>query len=120
MVFVLFGVTLIIFSMIHLVPGDPAFLILGERATDQKAADLRHQLGLDQPLPLQYWHFISGIVRGNFGTSLLYRQSVNSLVFRRVPVSLFLAMYAMTLSALITVPVALWAATHKNRLSDQI
>lgn len=120
MIFVLFGVTLIIFSMIHLVPGDPAFLILGERATDQKAAELRHQLGLDQSLPLQYWHFISGIARGDFGTSLLYRQSVNSLVFRRVPVSLFLAAYAMVLSALITVPVSIWAATHRNKFSDHL
>ena len=120
MIFVLFGVTLIIFSMIHLVPGDPAFLILGERATDQKAADLRHQLGLDQSLPLQYWHFISGIGHGNFGMSLLYRQPVNGLIFRRVPVSVFLAAYAMVLSAIITVPISLWAATHRNKLSDHL
>jgi peptide/nickel transport system permease protein len=120
MIFVLFGVTLIIFSMIHLVPGDPAFLILGERATDQKAADLRHQLGLDQSLPLQYWHFISGIFHGNFGMSLLYKQPVNSLVFRRVPVSIFLAAYAMVMSAIITVPIGLWAATHRNKLSDHL
>lgn len=120
MVFVLFGVTLIIFSMIHLVPGDPAFLILGDRATEAKAAELRHQLGLDQSLPVQYWHFISGIGHGNFGMSLLYRQPVNSLVFRRVPVSLFLAGYAMLLTAIITVPVGLWAATHRNRLSDHL
>ena len=65
----------------------------------QKAAELRHQLGLDQSLPLQYWHFISGIAHGNFGMSLLYRQPVNSLVFRRIPVSLFLAAYAMVLDA---------------------
>jgi peptide/nickel transport system permease protein len=120
MIFVLFGVTLIIFSMIHLVPGDPAFLILGERATDQKAAELRHQLGLDQSLPLQYWHFISGIFHGNFGMSLLYKQPVNSLVFRRVPVSIFLAAYAMVMSAIITVPIGLWAATHRNKLSDHL
>ncbi|MHB8646096.1 MAG: ABC transporter permease [Thermomicrobiales bacterium] len=120
MIFVLFGVTLIIFSMIHLVPGDPAFLLLGERATDQKAADLRHQLGLDQSLPTQYWHFISGIAHGNFGNSLLYRQPVNSLVFRRIPVTLFLAGYAMVLSAIITVPISIWAATHKNKLSDHL
>ena len=120
MVFVLFGVTLIIFSMIHLVPGDPAFLLLGERATDAKAAELRHQLGLDQSLPTQYWHFISGIFHGNFGDSLLYRQPVNSLVFRRIPVTLFLAAYAMVLSAIITVPVALWAATHRNKISDHL
>jgi peptide/nickel transport system permease protein len=120
MIFVLFGVTLIIFAMIHLVPGDPAFLILGERATDQKAAELRHQLGLDQSLPLQYWHFISGIFHGNFGMSLLYKQPVNSLVFRRVPVSIFLAAYAMVMSAIITVPIGLWAATHRNKLSDHL
>jgi peptide/nickel transport system permease protein len=120
MIFVLFGVTLIIFSMIHLVPGDPAFLILGDRATEAKATELRHQLGLDQSLPLQYWHFISGIAHGNFGMSLLYRQPVNSLVFRRIPISLFLAAYAMVLSAIITVPVGLWAATHKNKLSDHL
>ena len=120
MIFVLFGVTLIIFSMIHLVPGDPAFLLLGERATDQKAAELRHQLGLDQSLPTQYWHFISGIFHGNFGNSLLYRQPVNTLVFRRIPVTLFLAAYAMVLSAIITVPVSLWAATHKNKFSDHV
>jgi peptide/nickel transport system permease protein len=120
MIFVLFGVTLIIFSMIHLVPGDPAFLILGERATDQKAADLRHQLGLDQSLPLQYWHFISGIFHGNFGMSLLYKQAGNSFVFRRVPVSIFLAAYAMVMSAIITVPIGLWAATHRNKLSDHL
>jgi peptide/nickel transport system permease protein len=113
-------VTLIIFGMIHLVPGDPAFLILGDRATEAKATELRHQLGLDQSLPLQYWHFISGIAHGNFGMSLLYRQPVNSLVFRRIPISLFLAAYAMVLSAIITVPVGLWAATHKNKLSDHL
>jgi len=110
---VLFGVTLIIFSMIHLVPGDPAFLILGERATDQKAADLRHQLGLDQSLPMQYWHFISGIAHGNFGNSLLYRQPVNSLVFRRIPVTLFLAVLATILEG-----AGGWAAHSLALLSD--
>jgi peptide/nickel transport system permease protein len=120
MIFVLFGVTLIIFSMIHLVPGDPAFMLLGEHATNQQATALRHQLGLDQPLPLQYWHFISGIFRGNFGTSILYQQPVNHLVFRALPVSLFLAVYAMTMSAIVTLPVGLWAATHKNKLSDHL
>jgi peptide/nickel transport system permease protein len=120
MVFVLFGVTLIIFGMIHLVPGDPAFLILGDRATEAKATELRHQLGLDQSLPLQYWHFISGVFHGNFGMSLLYRQPVNSLVFRRVPVTFFLTGYAMVLTAIITLQISLWAATHRNKLSDHL
>lgn len=120
MVFVLFGVTVLIFGLIHLIPGDPAFLLLGERATEAKAAELRTQLGLDQPLPVQYWKFISGIPRGSFGMSLLYRQPVGDLVFRRIPVSVFVAVYAMLLAALITVPVSIYAATHRNKLGDQI
>lgn len=120
MVFVLFGVTLIIFGMIHLIPGDPAFLILGDRATEQKAAELRQQLGLTKPLPRQYWNFVSGIPRGNFGMSLLYRQPVKNLVYRRVPVTLFLAGYAMLLTAIITLPIGIWAATHKNKISDHL
>ncbi len=120
MIFVLFGVTLIIFSMIHLIPGDPALLMLGERATDQKVADLRQQLGLTKPLPVQYWNFISGIPRGNFGTSLLYKQPVTTILVRRIPVTFFLTGYAMVLTAIITVPISLWAATHRNKLSDHL
>jgi len=120
MVFVLFGVTVLTFGLIHLIPGDPAFLLLGDRATEAKAAELRVQLGLDQPLPVQYWKFISGIPRGSFGTSILYRQPVGDLVFRRVPVSFFVAVYAMALTALITVPVSIYAATHRDRPGDQV
>ena len=120
MVLVLFGVTAIIFSMIHLIPGDPAFLILGDRATDEKAAELRRQLGLDRPLIVQYGQFMAGVVRGDFGQSLLYRQPVNTLVFRRIPVSLFLAAYAMLLTALITLPVGIWSAVRANKPSDHL
>jgi peptide/nickel transport system permease protein len=120
MVFVLFGVTAIIFGMIHFIPGDPAFLILGDRATEAKAAELRHQMGLDRPLLVQYGHFMAGIARGDFGQSLLYRQPVNTLVFRRIPVSLFLAAYAMILAAIITLPMGIWSAVRANKPSDHI
>lgn len=120
MIVVLFGVTVVIFSMIHLIPGDPAFLILGDRATEAKAAELRHQLGLDQPILLQYWHFITGIVRGDFGMSLLYRQPVNNLVFKRVPTSLFLALYAMILTVVITLPMGILAAVRQNKPTDHL
>jgi peptide/nickel transport system permease protein len=120
MVFVLFGVTVIIFGMIHLIPGDPAFTILGDRATEQRAAELRRQMGLDRPLIAQYWRFLGGILRGDFGMSLLYRQPVNSLVFRRIPVSLFLASYAMVLTAVITLPVGIWAAVRKDKPTDHV
>jgi len=120
MLVVLFGVTVVIFSVIHLVPGDPAFLILGDRATEAKAAELRHQLGLDKPLLVQYWDFVSGIARGDFGMSLLYRQPVNQLVFRRVPTSLFLASYAMVLTAILTLPMGILAAVRKDKPTDHL
>src|SRR2546426_7117463 len=71
MAFVLFGVTVVIFSMVRILPGDPAFLILGDRATDEKAAELREQLGLNRPALEQYWMFVSGFARGDMGQSLL-------------------------------------------------
>ncbi|MBI1801667.1 MAG: ABC transporter permease [Chloroflexi bacterium] len=118
MIFVLFGVTLIIFSMVRVLPGDPAFLILGDHATDQNAAALREQLGLNRPLPEQYWLFISGFARGSMGDSLLYRQPVSDLVVRRVPVSIGLAVYAMALAAVFTLIFGVWSAVQKGRLAD--
>ena len=118
MVFVLAGVTIIIFSMVRLLPGDPAFLILGERATEENAARLREQLGLNEPLPKQYWMFVSGLARGDFGNSLLYRQPVTRLVMKRVPVSIFLAVYAMTLAAIFTMTFGILAAVKKGRFAD--
>jgi peptide/nickel transport system permease protein len=118
MVVVLFGVTIVIFSMVRLIPGDPAFLILGDRATEETAAQLRKQLGLNEPLPKQYWMFISGLVHGDFGNSLLYRQPVSDLVVRRVPVSIFVAVYAMALAAVFTFTFGILAAVNKGRFAD--
>ena len=120
MIFVLFGVTVVIFGMVRVLPGDPAFLILGDRATDEKAAQLREILGLNKPIYEQYWMFISGFVTGNMGQSLLYRQPVSGLVLSRVPVSLGLAAYAMGLAAIITLTFGITAAVMKGRWPDQL
>jgi peptide/nickel transport system permease protein len=120
MVLVLFGVTVVIFGMVRILPGDPAFLILGDRATDQKAAELREQLGLNRPVLEQYWLFVSGFARGDMGQSLLYRQPVGQLVLTRVPVSLALAAYAMALAAIITLFFGIVAAVNKGRWPDQL
>jgi peptide/nickel transport system permease protein len=120
MALVLFGVTIIIFSMVRLIPGDPAFLILGDRATNEAAAQLREQLGLNKPLLTQYWEFIRGLATGQLGTSLLYRQPVINLVARRVPVSLFLAFYAMSLAAILTLTFGVLAAVNRGRWVDHV
>ncbi|HEX9115074.1 MAG TPA: ABC transporter permease [Anaerolineae bacterium] len=120
MIFVLFGVTIIIFGMVRVIPGDPAFLILGDRATEETAAALRQQLGLNKPLLVQYWDFVSGFVKGQMGSSLLYRQPVSNLLLRRIPVSLFLAAYATTLAALLTFGFGTLAAIQRGKLADHL
>ncbi|MBI5879746.1 MAG: ABC transporter permease [Chloroflexi bacterium] len=120
MVFVLFGVTFIIFGMVRVLPGDPAFLILGDRATDQNAAELRQQLGLNKSLPEQYWLFISGIFTGTMGQSLIYRQPVADLLWKRIPVSLSLALYAMGLAAVTTLLFGIGAAINRGRWIDHV
>ena len=120
MVFVLFGVTVVIFGMVRILPGDPAFLILGDRATDQNAAELREILGLNRPVHEQYWQFVSGLVRGDMGQSLLYRRPVGDLVLSRVPITLSLAGYAMGLAAVITLTFGILAAVTKGRWPDQL
>lgn len=120
MVFVLFGVTIVIFSMVHFLPGDPAAILLGERATVQNTAELREQLGLNRPLPEQYLLFLTGLLQGQMGTSLMFRQPVNQLVLSRVPITVGLAVYAMVLASFITLTFGLLAAVHKGRWVDQV
>jgi peptide/nickel transport system permease protein len=118
-VFVLFGVTIVIFGMVHFLPGDPATILLGDRGTTQNIAALREQLGLNRPLPEQYWLFVSGLAQGQMGTSLQFRQPVRDMVLSRVPISIGLTVYAMGLAALVTLVFGLLAAVNKGRLIDQ-
>ena len=119
-VFVVFGVTIVIFGMVHFLPGDPATILLGERATTQNIATLREQLGLNRSLPEQYWLFISGFIQGQMGTSLQFRQPVRDMVISRVPISIGLTVYAMGLAAVITLIFGLLAAANKGRWVDQV
>ncbi|MBV9579621.1 MAG: ABC transporter permease [Chloroflexi bacterium] len=119
-VFVLFGVTVIIFGMVHFLPGDPAATLLGDRGTQQNIAELREQLGLNQPLPEQYWTFVSGLVRGQMGTSMQFHQPVRDMIAARVPITLALTVYAMLLAAILTFTFGLLAAVRKDGIADQL
>jgi peptide/nickel transport system permease protein len=118
---VLFGITLIAFFMLRLIPGDPAAQMLGARAaTQENIAIVRHQLGLDQPLLVQYARFLQGIVRGDLGQSFFYKTPVVPLVMERVPVSIGLVVYAAVISLVLTFPIAFIAALNKNRPVDHL
>src|SRR5262245_31589049 len=112
------GVTILCFFLIHLVPGDPARTILANQATDQRVALLHHEWGLDRPLPVQYEKFLGRIVHGDLGTSLFYNVGAGHLVLERLPVTLWLIAFGTLLSIAIAVPLALTAATHRDKPSD--
>ena len=117
---VVIGVTVIVFFMIHLVPGDPARTMLGVHATPKRVALLHHQWGLDRSLPAQYELFMRRLLHGNLGTSLIYNVSAWSLIWGRLPVTLWLIAYGTVLSILIAIPLAVIAASRKDAVRDQV
>jgi ABC-type dipeptide/oligopeptide/nickel transport system permease component len=116
---VLIGLSIAAFLIIHLVPGDPVQQMLGARATPQTVAQVRHQLGLDKPLPTQYLKFISGAVVGNFGESITLNQPVRLLIGQRSVATFWLLLYGVGVALLIGVPLAVWSAVRRDRLADQ-
>src|SRR5215813_8654649 len=112
------GVTIIVFFMVHLIPGDPARTILGIHATPQRIALLHQQWGLDRPLASQYLLFVDRLVHGNLGQSLYYGASTSSLILSHLPPTLWLLAYATVLTVLISVPLAVIAATRRDGVRD--
>jgi peptide/nickel transport system permease protein len=117
---VLIGVTIVVFLLIHLVPGDPARAALGVHATPKAVEALRHQWGLDQSLFHQYVIFMKGLLAGDLGTSLRYRESAGALVMERMPVTLWLLGYSTVLTCLIAGPAALLAASKQGAARDRV
>lgn len=117
-VLVLWGVSVIAFALIHLIPGDPARLILGMHATPQALTLLRHTLGLDKPLLVQYWTFISNAVHGNLGVSLASNQPVAKLIAQRFPATAELAFSGMLLGILFGIVGGVLAARFKGTWMD--
>jgi peptide/nickel transport system permease protein len=116
---VLIGVTIGAFAIVHLVPGDPARILLGPHASPAAVARLHQALGLDQSLPTQYWHFIRGAVTFHFGTSIKSQDSVASDIAGRVMPSLLLVGYSLLVSLLIAVPLGTLAAVRRGGWTDQ-
>ena len=116
---VVIGVTLVVFLLIHLVPGDPARTALGTHATPKAIERLHHEWGLDRSLPDQYRLFVERLVSGDLGTSLRYGRSAGALVIERLPVTIWLIAYSTILTVLLAVPLALWAASKPGALRDK-
>jgi len=120
MIPVILGVTVLVFFMIHLVPGDPARTILGNQATPARVALVRHSWGLDKPVYVQYWKFMGRVAHGNLGDSLFYGVSAGHLVLQRLPVTLWLIVLSAVFAICIAVPLAAIAATKADRAPDHV
>ncbi|HEY5320166.1 MAG TPA: ABC transporter permease [Galbitalea sp.] len=115
---VAFGVTLIVFFMARLLPGNPALALLGQRATPASVAALSKQLGLDAPVWEQYFVFLGRIFQGNLGTSITYQQPVTTLLGEAIPVTMSLLGLALLLSLVISIPLAALAAFRPGGARD--
>jgi len=112
---VLLGVSIAVFAMLRLLPGDPAQIMLAESgASAERVAALRQQLGLDDPLPVQYGRFLMGALRGDLGRSILSNRPVTQEIAGQLPSTIELTLAAMAVAIGIGVPLGLLAATHHN------
>ena len=116
---ILLIVSLITFAMIHLIPGDPAIAIAGMSATPEQVANIRRDLGLDQPLLSQLWDWYANLLHGNLGRSLLLGQPVVQATMQRLPVTLALSAYALVLTLLLGLISGIVAALRQNSWIDQ-
>lgn len=110
--------SMLIFLVVELVPGDPASYMLGTGARPDTLEALRQQMGLNDPLPLRYLHWLGGILTGDFGNSFTYKTPVLQMILDRLQVSLPLAVIALVLAVVIALPVGLYAASHRGRAGD--
>lgn len=116
---ILLGVSAAAFLLIHLIPGDPATVYLGEHATPESIARVQHEFGLDQPLPVQYGVYLWHAIRGDFGQSLETHRQVIVEFLPRFPATIELALGAITVALLVGVPIGLLSAAKPNSIFDR-
>ena len=117
---VTFGVLTLVFSLVHLIPGDPVEIMLGEGASAADMDNLRHQLGLDRPLPVQYWNYVRNLLRGDLGTSISYGEPVAALIAERLLPTLLLTAASMLVALMIALPAGVLGAVKQNTPGDHL
>ncbi|MBF6595146.1 MAG: ABC transporter permease [Thermaceae bacterium] len=111
-------VTLLVFALTRVLPGDPATLLLGEEANPQLAAKLREQLGLNRPILVQYGAWLGGLVQGDLGRSIRDNEKVSPIIWQKLPTSLELAFFALAIALLLGVPAGVVAALRRGSATD--
>jgi peptide/nickel transport system permease protein len=114
----LVGLSVASFALVHIIPGDPALVMLGGEGTPQQVEALRKQLGLDRPLPVRYWEWVNRVARGDLGESLYTRTRVADELLWRLPTTVALVLLSLTLSIGVGVPAGLLSAVYRNSWVD--
>ncbi len=117
---VLLNVTIVVFLLIRVLPGDPVRLMLGMEATEDAVRAARSQFGFDRPLHVQYVTFVGGLLHGDLGSSIRFRRPVASLVMEAFPATVELTIAAVLLALVVAVPAGIWAATKRGRALDRV
>jgi peptide/nickel transport system permease protein len=117
---ILLGVALVTFLLLHYLPADPAALIAGRSATAQMIATIRHQIGLDLPLPVQFWRYLNGLLHGDLGRSYIQRTDVAPLIVARIPATLILMVCGIVVEVGLGLILGVWAAVHRNGKVDRM
>lgn len=118
---VLLGVSAIVFLMMAATPGDPVEIMLGDQqATPEQRQALRHDMGLDLPLPQRFGHFLKNAVTGDFGVSYFHRRPVAQVILERLPATIELTLVALLVALAVAIPLGVLAAVRKNTLFDRI
>ena len=115
---VLLGMSFLVFFLMQLAPGDPVTLLLGEDAEPHEIEEVTREWGLDQPIIVQYWQFVSQAVQGNFGESMRYGEPVVTLVAERLPATVELALASLLVAIIIALPIGVYSAIKHNSLWD--
>lgn len=118
MIPVLLGVTLVVFLIMQMVPGDPAVLLAGEGATEEKIQEVRHQLGLDRPLAVQYFNYVKDVVQGDFGDSIRTNRPVINEIMTRLPITIELAFASIIVTIVLGLVAGVVSATKQYSISD--
>ena len=116
----LFGVSVLIFLMLRVLPGDPARVLAGLNASEEDVARIRQQLGLDDSLLVQYWHFISGVLTGDLGQSARTSRPVSTEIALRLPATLILAVTATLIGSVVGITAGVLAAVRRNTVVDHV
>ena len=109
----------LVFSFMHLMPGDPAAVMLGDSATEDQVIALRKAMGFDKPIYIQFFKWFSGILKGNLGMSIFFHKPVAEVILARAETSILIAIFSMTLIILVGIPIGIISAVKYNSVADQ-